>query len=254
MASEFKKLLWVSAGAHVILAASSLLSSFSSRPPLKIDEQSEAMNVMWAETAMMPAKTVEHKLPAPIIPVQAEVPVAHEEPKVVTKELNVPDAKPTPVLKEAKTDRKKSLKDALASLGELPKEEKRPAPKLDNFPSNGDTKKVGLPAAPNGGGTSLISNPTVNGYKLAIQKIITGHFVWFKKELPLYTEIAFSLNLDGEVEDPKVSKSSGEPSFDQSALRAVLKSSPLPKPPSDVAQDIINETFIIVFDTKRMKS
>lgn len=48
--------------------------------------------------------------------------------------------------------------------------------------------------------------------------------------------IYFRIQRDGTVNDPRVEKSSGEPSFDRAALRAVINSSPLPNLPPDFSE------------------
>lgn len=58
------------------------------------------------------------------------------------------------------------------------------------------------------------------------------------------------INMDGEVISMKWSKKSGNPSFDESAKRAVEKASPLPRPPERLAWETYNEGFLIEFDAR----
>ncbi|MFH1875206.1 MAG: cell envelope integrity protein TolA [Pseudomonadota bacterium] len=58
------------------------------------------------------------------------------------------------------------------------------------------------------------------------------------------------INQDGYVFSTKWNKPSGDNTFDASALRAVKKSSPFPKPPERLAWEAYNEGFLIEFDPR----
>lgn len=58
------------------------------------------------------------------------------------------------------------------------------------------------------------------------------------------------INLDGEVISTRWERASGDPTFDQSAVRAVRKASPFPKPPDRLAWEAYNEGFLVEFDPR----
>ncbi len=58
------------------------------------------------------------------------------------------------------------------------------------------------------------------------------------------------INMNGEVVSVRWSQKSGSEAFNESARRAVQKSSPLPKPPSRLAWETYNEGFLIAFDAR----
>jgi colicin import membrane protein len=62
--------------------------------------------------------------------------------------------------------------------------------------------------------------------------------------------IEVTINLDGDVVSVRWQSQSGNPAFDQSALRAVKRASPFPKPPDRLAWEAYNEGFLIEFDPR----
>ena len=64
----------------------------------------------------------------------------------------------------------------------------------------------------------------------------------------LNARLEVMINMDGEVVSVIWSSPSGNASYDQSAIRAVKKASPFPKPPDRLAWEAYNEGFLIEFD------
>ena len=58
------------------------------------------------------------------------------------------------------------------------------------------------------------------------------------------------VNTDGEVVSTSWESQSGDATFDASALRAVRKASPFPKPPDRLAWEVYNEGFLVEFDPR----
>ena len=67
---------------------------------------------------------------------------------------------------------------------------------------------------------------------------------------PLNSRIAVLINDEGEVTSAHWEGRSGNASFDQSALRAVKKASPFPRPPDRLAWEAYNEGFLVEFDQR----
>lgn len=248
--NEFQKMVAFSTGVHFILFGAVLLStSFSTKRYIEMGSL-KPMNVMWAKAVRRPKVTAPDKLPGPIVPLPAKKVPKAEKPKFVLKKKTEIKSK---TLKKNKIDlkeeaRQKAIAEAVAAVRKNI-DDQRPLPRADNFPSQGGAEK-GLPAGPSGGG-KLGGNPAFSSYKNRIRKIVTDNFVWIQKQTRLKAEVTFTMDIQGNVVNPKVTKSSGNFGYDQAALRAVRKSSPLPNPPSSIARDLRGESFVIVFDPKR---
>lgn len=101
----------------------------------------------------------------------------------------------------------------------------------------------------------LPSDPEYLKYQATIRARIISEWV-----LPLrYVEeggqrrncaVNVMINMDGEVVSTQWERPSGDPTFDQSAVRAVRKASPFPKPPDRLAWEVYNEGFQIEFDPR----
>jgi colicin import membrane protein len=63
-------------------------------------------------------------------------------------------------------------------------------------------------------------------------------------------QIEVTINSDGDVLSIRWSSPSGNQTFDQSAVRAIKKASPLPKPPDKLAWEAYNEGFLVEFDPR----
>ena len=59
----------------------------------------------------------------------------------------------------------------------------------------------------------------------------------------LHCAVTFTINRDGSVRDVHITESSGNSSYDNAALRAVLSSSPMPPLPSDYSGSYVTATY-----------
>jgi len=66
----------------------------------------------------------------------------------------------------------------------------------------------------------------------------------------LNARVEVLINLDGDVVSLRWQSQSGNAAFDQSAVRAIKKASPFPKPPDRLAWEAYNEGFLIEFDPR----
>lgn len=57
---------------------------------------------------------------------------------------------------------------------------------------------------------------------------------WYDVNANFITQIAFEMQPDGTAKNVRVVKGSGNPTFDESVIRAVMKASPFPPPPESV--------------------
>lgn len=101
---------------------------------------------------------------------------------------------------------------------------------------------------------ALPSNPEYLKYQAQVRwKIMREWIVPVK-----YTEtgqgynakIEVMINMDGDVVSIRWASRSGNASFDQSAVRAIKKASPFPKPPDVLAWEAYNEGFLVEFDPR----
>jgi TonB family protein len=237
-----------SAIVHIIMISSTMVvTSFTPRRYLESGVPGP-MNVMWAKTVQAPKQSRPDKLPGPIVRPAIVPPKKEEKAKVVMPGKDTTVVKKNDKAEQEELDRQKAMADALASVQK--DLEGRPTPRPDNFPSTGAGEE-GLPGGPGGVAGILGGDPIFGGYKRQVQQVITDNFVWIQKKdgasSKLATEISFRIDGNGNIIDPTVSQGSGNVSFDAAAMRAIRKSSPLPAPPSDLANDIVREQFGVRF-------
>lgn len=79
------------------------------------------------------------------------------------------------------------------------------------------------------GGGTLIS-PEQLAYLNKIKEYVRSGFFWNDPSSDLQCDITFSVGTDGKISEPVISASSGNRSYDDAALRAVMKANPLPPP------------------------
>jgi TonB family protein len=126
------------------------------------------------------------------------------------------------------------------------------APEAAQIKESGDGYKYGT------GNQPLKVSPSDPEY-LKYQALVRGRIIqeWV---LPLrYVEeggarrrcgISVMINMDGDVVSTSWDQQSGDPTFDASAMRAVRKASPFPKPPDRLAWEAYNEGFLVEFDPR----
>lgn len=95
----------------------------------------------------------------------------------------------------------------------------------------------GLGAARNGGksmGGGTAASMEFILYRNALEQHIKSGWSWPPSSNRYQAQIDFTILQDGMVQNVRVSATSGNASFDESALRAVYKASPVPVPPADL--------------------
>lgn len=88
-------------------------------------------------------------------------------------------------------------------------------------------------------------------YNQVRQKISKEWFV-IKSEFAgeLVARIIVRIDLNGNIIDANFKQSSGDGSFDESAMRAVKKSIPFPVPPQSIRGDVMSDGFEFVFNPR----
>jgi TonB family protein len=91
------------------------------------------------------------------------------------------------------------------------------------------------------GGTAVegganVRPPEFFVYEKIVRSRIKEAWRWYDTNTTLITQVAFEIDPDGRTTGVRITQSSGNSSFDDSVVRAVIKASPLPPPPESVYQ------------------
>ncbi len=178
-----------------------------------------------------PQKPVATQKPAAKLPKPVPKPPPKAPPKV--KKIVLPKKAPSATRKVRKVDRPpKRVKpeeldysDAMAKLREE-LGEAEPSPEV--------VAKVEAPRPPSSGEKGIRVDPKVAAWMLAVKRHVRAGWITPPEFLDrdLNTRLVVDLAADGRVlGQPRVVISSGDPFWDDSAIRAVLRASPLPPPP-----------------------
>ncbi len=218
------------AGPQIAAPAAPRPSGRSKPPPAPEPPTEQAA----PEAPPEPAPPPPPKAPVAVLPENAPRPdqKVKQAPEKKPKEVAKPEARPAakPV---KKPDKSLSYEDAMKSLDdELGEDETEDL--LEAAPQRPTTR---VAAASSGAAESSVGvqlSPEDAAWVLATRRLIQSRWVMQAgfRNRGLATVMELRLSASGEVvEDPKVTRTSGDPYFDDNAVRAVLKSSPLPPPP-----------------------
>ena len=171
--------------------------------------------------------------PAPPTPpvVKAPVQVLPEESPGRIRKVK-PEPKPAPP--RPKREKELSYEDAMAALDdELGVDETADLLQAPPAPVESEISS-GQPEASEASRSGAVVSPELAAWNLATARLIQRTWVAppnFRNR-GLATTLELRLSASGDVIDPpKVVRSSGDPFFDDNAVRAVLKAAPLPPPP-----------------------
>ncbi len=162
--------------------------------------------------------------PKPPPPVQKKT-VLPEESRQLPKPKPKPVAKPKPAAPSKPREEAPAYEDVLASLRKE-KGEARPTP---------EARPAAAPEAGTGGARAGVPvSPRVAAWLRSARNHVRGVWVLapgFRTQ-PLETHVELHLDAAGNVlGEPRVTRRSGNPWYDESVVRAVQKASPLPRPP-----------------------
>ncbi len=90
---------------------------------------------------------------------------------------------------------------------------------------------------PGGRGGGVVKGMDFIVYQNRMLSTIKDNWAWVGQRSNLRVVVHFNIKDNGEIAGLKIVQPSGDPSYDDSVLRAVRKSSPLPPPPETVRQD-----------------
>ena len=89
-------------------------------------------------------------------------------------------------------------------------------------------------------------------YLTEIQRIIKGNWRWIGGTDKLVCTVILELLPSGNIKDARIGQSSGNSTFDDKAISAVLKSSPLPLPPESIYEKF--KLTEIIFDSQERRN
>lgn len=171
-------------------------------------------------------------------PEDAEVSIAEKKPTPEPKKT--PPAKPTPAKQQAKPTAAPTAKADSKSNKKSDGDEvdKRLQAALQRYLGEStDAGGKGFGAGRVGGagmGGGEVRPPEFFKYRDLLLSRIKEAWRWYDTAAAHITQIAFELQPDGTAKNVRVVRGSGDASYDESVVRAVLKASPFPPPPPSV--------------------
>jgi len=202
-------------------------------------------------TSPAPAEE-EKKEPPPEKKVEVEKPPEPEPPKPEEKAVVLPEAtkkpepkptappkaKPTPVAAKpkatpkpsreelARLDRDNDIQDAIRRLGEKGK-----GKEASGLGGREEGKGAALGTGGDGGGGGVLMGLDFIIYKNQVEGIIKKNWTWVGSNPNLTIRIGFTIADAGEIANLRIVQRSGDSSYDDSVVRAIRISNPLPRPP-----------------------
>jgi len=235
-AAQMRSLLLLSAGGHILLVIALGLAP----PPAPL--RMPPVLTVDLVAALPPAPAPEAPAPAPVpAPAPAPKPKVKILPKkappavVKPKAKAKPKPKPEPVLRRRERPKELKYEDALAKLrGEVDAAPLLAAP----APAAAEA-----PAASSGRPTQgLRVSPELLAWHRAVKQHVRRAWIMPPKfrDSGLAAELVIDVAADGTVlGQPELVASSGNPFYDDNAVRALVKASPLPAPPKAGRRTIV---------------
>ena len=195
------------------------------------------------------AETKKEAPPEKTKPVEKKAP---EEKKVTIKEKTKAEpVKPDPALakkeppKETRAETKSSESASADSVRErlLQAAVERAKARAENPPKQalstgpGEGEGAAGPGVGGRGGPGVVRGMDFIIYQNRMLGTIKDNWTWVGQRSNLKVVVHFGIKDSGEIVGLKIVQPSGDPSYDESVLRAVKKSSPLPAPPESYRKD-----------------
>jgi colicin import membrane protein len=190
------------------------------------------------QQAKQETKTETPKASEKEAPAQEKTILKEAPPKNLAKKEPAKETKSESKTDEAALDRVRenliqSAVDRLKSRTEA-----APKPSKDEAISSGTGDGEGAAAlGPGGRGGGVVKGMEFLIYQNRMLNSIKDNWAWVGQKSNLKVVVHFSIKENGEISGLKIVQPSGDPSYDESVLRAVKKSSPLPPPPESSRKD-----------------
>ena len=259
---KLRRSFWISAVVHCII-----LILIAMSPTVRLPLRERPMRITWVELPKgtsdeiglgikkskgLPKSTIEEQKK---LAVAQQKPLEPKKPKLKDERGKVIEERPKMKLpskprKVGKPRPRSKIAKALAKIDKQLKE-RSVVPESAQVKVSQEGYKYGTGNKPL---KSLPSNPEYLKYQAQVRwKIMRQWIVPVK-----YTEggqgynakMEVMINMDGDVVSVRWISKSGNASFDQSAVRAIKKASPFPKPPDALAWEAYNEGFLVEFDPR----
>ena len=203
-----------------------------------------------AASAPAPKPEVKKETPETSKPIEKK---AAEEKKIVIKDKTKPEpAKPDSALakKEPAKEMKEGAKSESASADSVRERllqaavdraksrENSQKPVKDALSAGAGEGEGAAGLGPGGrGGPGIVKGMDFIIYQNRMLGTIKDNWTWVGQRSNLKVVVHFGVKETGEIVGLKIVQPSGDPSYDESVLRAVKKSSPLPAPPESYRKD-----------------
>lgn len=261
---KLRRSVWISAVAHCIIVVLIAMS-----PTIRLPLRERPMRILWVELPKgksdeiglgikksegLPKTTLEEqkKLAEP-----DQKPLEPKKPKELAKvdkklveerpKMKIPDER---IKRPAKPRRPSKIQNALAKIDRQLKE-RSVVPESAQVKDNLEGYKYGTGNKPL---KALPADPEYLKYQAQIRWKIMREWIvpvkFTEEGQGLNARLEVMINMDGDVVSVRWASRSGNESFDQSALRAIKKASPFPKPPDKLAWEAYNEGFLVEFDPR----
>ena len=139
--------------------------------------------------------------------------------------------------------REKLLQAALDRL----KERNQPPPSSKGVgggqaaPSSGPGEGQGAASLGSGGtGGGVVKGIEFVNYYNRMRQEIKQRWTWGGKKADLEMTVRFGIQENGEIVGIRVTRASGDPSYDETVIRAVTRANPLPPPPENYRKDFMD--------------
>jgi TonB family protein len=219
----------MSVGLHVVVAAALLLGGKLSGPPKPLIDPDEVLEVslmpMPKQTTRQPQKA--SRTPDPVqgaVEPTVTPPTPPSDATLAINDPNAPKPEGDPKAREKELEkikdqlrRDEARRDAMAALGS----EDRLA-----------TSEDGVEGAT--GSSNGVGDPKKAAYGEAVKRAILPNFSTISTNSKLKVLVSVTIDGQGMVKGFEVKKTSGDPSFDAAALRAVAKTVQVPQPSAEV--------------------
>jgi colicin import membrane protein len=220
-----------------------------SPPAPKKELDKEAKKEEPAKEIKAKTREIEKKSPPP----EEKIAIREKSKTEAVKNEPVKDTRKEPAKEDSKTDTASadSVRERLIQGAvERAKTRSEAAQKTKGEPfSAGNGEGIGAAALGSGGrgGPGVVRGMDFIIYQNRIRATIKENWAWVGQQRSnLKVVVRFGIKENGEIVGLKISQPSGDPSYDESVLRAVRKSSPLTPPPESYRADFadVEITFL----------
>lgn len=182
-----------------------------------------------------------------------EIPKSEVAKQVVDKKTIKIGKKPPPPQKNPVAQKRSQIDEALAKIDEQLKnreDEILQIRKTEVGVAQAKDKNTGQSVF--GGEEGNVLDPALIQYYNAVKKKINREWILARQDFSgnIVTKIVVMINGSGQVTRTWFKKTSGDGSFDDSALRAIKKAAPYPPPPQSIREEALTEGFMIEFNPR----